>query len=157
MRRYLVVANQTLGSEELDSEIRRRMDQGECMFRLLVPMTVAGDYADNLPAATLGPMGAVPVVISRPQSDEEAGNVARQRLTRVLGELRALGAEVTGAVGDPDPLLAIQQEVDAGEFDEIVLSTLPAGISRWLGMDLPTRVERSTNLTVTTITPAEPG
>src|SRR5713226_8204653 len=58
------------------------------------------------------------------------------------GDARASGAPLT-AIGDA---LAVE------EFDEIIISTLPSGISRWLGMDLPSRAERKFKLPVTTVT-----
>lgn len=55
-----------------------------------------------------------------------------------------------GEVGDPRPLQAIDDVLLRGErFDGIVLSTLPPGISRWLRLDLPHRVEAQLGLPVT--------
>src|SRR5205085_3867791 len=68
---------------------------------------------------------------------------AERRLAEALARFRALGATVDGEIGDANPLEAIG-DVFRGEepFDEIILSTLPPGISRWLGQDLPTRVQK---------------
>jgi hypothetical protein len=52
------------------------------------------------------------------------------------------GAEVDGEIGDPDPLVAIREVLQGQQFDEILLSTLPVGLSRWLGLDLPSRARR---------------
>ena len=35
-------------------------------------------------------------------------------------------------VGDPDPLAAIQDECNFNEYDELIVSTLPLHISKWL-------------------------
>jgi len=43
---------------------------------------------------------------------------------------------VTGEVGDSEPLMAIQDALTAGDYDEIIISTLPLGISRWLRLDV---------------------
>ena len=51
----------------------------------------------------------------------------------------ASGAEVTGEVGDADPIAAIHDVLNAGNFDEIVISTLPKRLSRWLKVDLPSK------------------
>jgi hypothetical protein len=73
------------------------------------------------------------------------------RLGQLLADLRGLGAEVDGDLGDADPLKAAAELLERQHFDEIILSTLPQPISRWLGMDLPRRLHRQTGLPVTTI------
>jgi hypothetical protein len=55
---------------------------------------------------------------------------------------------VSGQVGDPDPIVATMELWDPMKFDEIVVSTLPTGSSRWLGLDLPHRLEKLTSVTV---------
>ena len=57
-------------------------------------------------------------------------------------------------VGDPDPVAAVHDAVNLHGFDEIILSTLPARVSRWLKLDLPSKVS-GTGLPVTTVTPSE--
>jgi hypothetical protein len=58
--------------------------------------------------------------------------------------LSGLGLEVQGEVGDGNPMLAIGDAIrDRGPFDEIILSTLPPGLSKWLRLDLPHRVAAS--------------
>jgi hypothetical protein len=54
-----------------------------------------------------------------------------------------------GEVGDERPLDAIRDALREGSYDGIILSTLPAGVSRWIGMDLPHRAERTFSLPVT--------
>jgi hypothetical protein len=61
---------------------------------------------------------------------------------------RAAGAEVTGTVGDPEPLMAIEDAVNLGSYDEIIISTLPLGISRWLKLDIVSKA-RALGLPVT--------
>ena len=74
---------------------------------------------------------------------------ARERLDAALDAWRAAGLEhVDGRVGDPDPVVAAMDVWDPREFDEIVVSTLPTGVSRWLGLDLPRRLEKLTGVTV---------
>ena len=53
----------------------------------------------------------------------------------------ASGTEVTGSVGDPEPLMAIHDAVNLGSYDEIIISTLPLGISRWLKLDLVSKAK----------------
>jgi hypothetical protein len=77
------------------------------------------------------------------------GEEARERLDAALGRMRAAGLEhVSGRVGDPDPIVAVMEAWDPLEFDEIVVSTLPTGSSRWLAANLPRRLEKLTSVPV---------
>lgn len=130
MRRYLVVANQTLGGEPLLAELRRCCQGGAASFHVVVPATHPKDQWT--------------------WTEGEANAVARDRLERALERFRELGTEeVTGEVGSARPVEAIGDALRDGDFDGIVLSTLPAGVSKWLNQDLPSRVERSFDLPVT--------
>jgi hypothetical protein len=129
VRRYLVVANQTLGGEHLAEKIRACLAAGAARFHIVVPATSPQDHAV--------------------WTEGEARGVAQQRLERALERFRELGGDADGEVGDESPFLAIQDAVREGEFDEIILSTLPPGLSRWLRQDLPHRVERTFELPVT--------
>ena len=66
----------------------------------------------------------------------------------------AAGAPVEGIVGDPDPVAAVQDAINLHGFDEVIISTLPARLSRWLKLDLPSKVS-GMGLPVTTVTPAD--
>ena len=77
------------------------------------------------------------------------GDGADGRLAEALEAMRAAGLEnVSGQVGDPDPIVATMELWDPMKFDEIVVSTLPTGSSRWLGLDLPHRLEKLTSVPV---------
>jgi GABA permease len=76
---------------------------------------------------------------------------ARTRLEYGLGVLRGMGATADGDVGDPNPAKAINEVLTRREFDEVALSTLPAGISRWLRLDIPHQVERKFKIPVSVI------
>jgi hypothetical protein len=119
MRSYLVVANQTLGSEHLIDRIRECLATGPCRIHVVVPATTPTDHV---------------------WTEGEVRALAQSRLDAALASFRALGAEAEGEVGDPNPLLAIEDAFREGGFDEIILSTLPLGLSRWLKADLPHRV-----------------
>ena len=127
MRRYLVVANQTLGGDHLVAALRRRLERGPCSFYVVVPASHPADHA---------------------WTDGEVLAVARERLEKALTRFRELGAEVEGEVGDPSPYIAVEDAIRTGEFDEIILSTLPPGVSRWLKKDLPHRIARMTRIPV---------
>jgi hypothetical protein len=78
-------------------------------------------------------------------SDEEAQGVLGEALPK-LGD--AADAPVTGSLGDSEPLSAIQDAVNLGDYDEIIISTLPRRLSRWLRLDLVSKT-RALGLPVT--------
>jgi hypothetical protein len=146
-RRYLVIANQTLAEAELTEAIRQRMEQGPSSFYLLVPNTGHSDLAARLSrSAPIGPAAGDAT------ADQQATEHAQHRLGQLQDDLRHLGADVDGELGAADPLQAAEALLARRQFDEIILSTLPQPISRWLGMDLPHRLQRHSGLPVTTIT-----
>lgn len=134
MAKVLVVANQTAESEELLTALRERDAQGDCEFTVLIPATPHGvAWAANMDAD-----GA---------KEEAAGH--RDAL---IGRLRNAGVDVQDAlVGDPDPLGAIQDACNRDSYDELIVSTLPHHISRWLHLDLPRKAAHATGLPVTTV------
>jgi hypothetical protein len=78
-----------------------------------------------------------------------SGQAARDRLAAALDRMRESGLDnVEGRVGDPDPVVAVMDMWDPMKFDEIVVSTLPTGSSRWMGLDLPHRLEKLTSVPV---------
>jgi hypothetical protein len=132
MRRYLIVANKTLLGEPLLAKVRECLAAGPCQFHLVVP-------ASHVP----GPAG---------WTEGRERTIAGERLQVALEHFRAVDAEVEGEVGDGRPIDAIRDAIlHAAPFDEIILSTLPPGVSRWLHQDLPHRVERTFELPTTTI------
>jgi hypothetical protein len=77
------------------------------------------------------------------------GAQASERLAAALERMRAAGLEnVDGRAGDPDPVVAVMDVWDPMKFDEVIVSTLPTGSSRWLGLDLPHRLEKLTSVPV---------
>jgi hypothetical protein len=154
VRRYLVVANQTLGGARLRQEIRDRIEAEPSSFYVLVPNTRAVDY-HGVPAA--GGMVPMPTLLtaSGPTTDEEATAEARLRLDQLLSRLHKLDVKVEGELGDPDPLAAIGNVLKRRQFDEVILSTLPHRVSRWLRTDLPRNVRRRFDLPVTVVISAE--
>lgn len=129
MKDYLVVANQTLGGVDLLEELRRRAETEPCRFHVVVPANVnPGRWT---------------------HTETEARAVAQERLEAALARFAKLGVEVDGQVGDERPIDAMRDALDHWACDEIILSTLPRGVSRWLGMDLVSRAERTFDLPVT--------
>lgn len=153
MRRYLVVANQTLQAAGLRDELRKRIGAGPCSFFVIVPDTKAAHY-DPVAAGGVLPQPGMwwwATYYARPATDEEASGQARERLNLMLAGLAALGVPVEGDLGSSDPLEAIEKVCADGRFDEIIVTTLPQHVSRWLRADLPHLAERRFGLPVTTI------
>lgn len=126
MAAYLLVAHQTAASDELLAAARDlRTEDPNALFVMLVPAT---------------PVGHLLV-----WEEGETGELARGAAEGAQARLKAHGLNVVEAlVGDPDPLHAIGDELRRRHhrYHAIVLSTLPAGVSRWLRMDVVSRVRR---------------
>ena len=146
MHRYLVVANQTLDSDDLLSLIRERMTAGPAEFWLVVPATPVRDLVSSVVMPPMPVMGGVPTI---PAPPGEAQRLAQAKLDTALKKLAGAGAIAGGEVCDPDPMRAVDAAVTSREFDEIIVSTLPARLSRWLHQDLPERLGRKFHIPVT--------
>jgi len=129
MRRYLVVSNQTLGGAALGAKIRTALEEGPSEFHIVVPATRPRDHF----AWTEGGARAI----------------AGERLEAALRWFSSIGATATGEVADEHPLYAIRDALRERQIDEIIISTLPPGMSRWLRQDLPRRAGREFGLPVT--------
>jgi len=135
-KRVLVVAHRTAATPALLDAVRERAARGPSTFTLLVPNIAHGLHR---------------VVDAEDQTQDEAQAVLALALP-LLEE--AAGGPVEGIVGDPEPLNAVADAVNVRGFDEIIISTLPARVSRWLHLDLPAKV-RGMGLPVTTVTAKE--
>lgn len=143
MRHILVVANQTLAGEQLLSTLKDRLAEGEADVHVVVPMNPAkADEALRNPLA----QSNLP-----DRSTDNAYKVAQQRLAHGLALIGELGVKVDGEVGDEDPMEAVDAAVTRRRYDEVIISTLPTGVSRWLRADLPSRVHRKHKLPVYTV------
>jgi len=132
----LVVANRTAESDELRSALRARAQQGPAAFTLLVPATPHGVA------------WAADMYSGAPEAEDH--------LQSAVEGLRGEGLEIEGKLGDPDPVAAVEDAVNFGSYDEIIVSTLPTHLSKWLKLDLPHRVERATGLPVRHVISSEP-
>jgi hypothetical protein len=115
-------------------------------FSLLVVANVTAGSDELLEALrSRAEEGACRFTLVMPASGAEA----RTRLAEALERMREGGLDnVEGRVGDPDPIVAVMDQWDPMKFDEIIVSTLPTGSSRWLGLDLPHRLEKLTSVPV---------
>lgn len=120
--RVLIVANRTAATEQLLETVRRRALAGPATFHLLVPATPRGLHRVVDPEVT--------------GRQEAAGQLA----IALPALCDAAGSEVTGHVGDADPMAAISDTLHVREIDEIIISTLPRRLSRWMHIDLPSKV-----------------
>ena len=132
MGAYLIVANQTLTSQSLAEAIEARRAKGPMRAFVVVPFTPVGGRLT--------------------WDEEESRAVAQSRLDEVLARLRALGVGAEGEVGDRDPVQAVRDALRGREVDEVIVSTLPRGISRWLGEDVPSRLTDAVSVPVTVVT-----
>jgi len=130
MSRYLVVTHQTALSPALQRKVSA-----------LVAEDPAAEFAVLVPEAPGPPL----------TWEGETVDVARQRAeaARTLLEEKAQARVVRAAVGAPEPLQAIADELRAQPgYDTLVICTLPPGVSRWLKLDLVHRAERKFGLRV---------
>ena len=123
-RRVLIVANRTAATPALLDAVRKRASEAACRFTLLVPRTFWDADTEE---------SAITLELAIPLLDEAAGS------------------HVEGLIGDADPFTAVTGALEQGDYDEIIISTLPARVSHWLHLDLPARVQRL-GLPVTVIT-----
>jgi hypothetical protein len=123
-RRVLIVANRTAATPALIEEVRSRAAQGACRFTLLVPRAFWDADTEE---------SAITLELAIPLLDEAAGS------------------HVQGLIGDTDPFVAVAGALEGADYDEVIVSTLPARLSHWLHLDLPARVRRL-GLPVTVVT-----
>jgi hypothetical protein len=120
--RVLIVANRTASTPRLIEAVRRRAEAGPCEFALLIPDV----------------------------TDRKAADWTLETAQRLLRP--AARGRIEGLVGGPDPFESVRGAVGDGNFDEIIVSTLPRRVSKWLRRDLIRRVE-GLGLPVTPIVP----
>lgn len=116
LTKLLVVANQTVDSDELHEALLARTRTGPVTVTLIAP--------------------------------QDAHSGLGHRLNAALRRLHDAGIEAEGMLGDVDPCVAAMEAWDPRLYDEIVVCTLPTGTSRWLQIDVPHRIARMTDATV---------
>jgi hypothetical protein len=135
-KRVLVVAHKTAATRPLLDAVSERAHAGPARFTLLVPNPAHGLHK---------------VVDPEDQGAAEGRGVLDEALPKLS---EAAGTPVEGLIGDADPVAAVNDAVNLHGFDEIIISTLPTHLSRWLRLDLPSKVS-GLGLPVTTVTPGD--
>jgi hypothetical protein len=136
--RVLVVAHKTAATPTLIEAVRERAARGPARFTLLVPNPAHGLHRVIDP-------------------EDQGANEGEQILELALPLLeQAAGAPVQGMVGVASALDAVQDALNLHGFDEVILSTLPARVSRWLHLDLPRKIA-ACGVPVTVVTPQGSG
>ena len=125
--RVLVVAFRTAVTPKLLGRIRERAGQGACSFTLLVP---------------------------RPYWDPDTEEAAITLELAIPALSEAAGSRVEGRIGATDPFVAVREELERESYQEVIISTLPTHLSRWLRLDLPHRVEQL-GISVAVVTPSK--
>jgi len=131
-QKILVVANRTADSPDLIEALCRRAAERPSCFALLVP--------------------AVPHGLAWAADMKAGWSEAALRAERAGERIRRSGLELEEViVGDPDPFAAVGDVLHVRDVDEIVVSTLPRMISRWLAVGLPARLRRTVDMPVTEV------
>lgn len=130
--RILVVAHRTAATPALLEAVWKRATEGPAVFTLLVPNAVHGLHR----------------VVDAEDADKSEAQLVLDLALPLMSE--SVGGEVDGIIGDANPLDAVADAINMRGFDEVIISTLPRRVSRWLHMDLPSKL-RGFGLPVTTV------
>lgn len=133
--RVLIVDHKSPVTQPLLEAVRERARRGPCRFTLLIPNPAHGLHK-----------------VVDPQ--DQSASPAQAALGDALPALQAAARDmpVEGIVGDSDPVAAVEDAINLRGFDEIIVSTHSPRVSRWLRLDLPSKVS-GMGLPVTTIDP----
>ena len=135
MANVLVVANRTAECEELQQALKERAEKGEDVkFTLVVP--AAHGFA-------------------KAAGSDEGIPEAQGHVDAAVRKLREAGLDIEARLGDPDPVAAVADAANADSYDEVIVSTLPTHLSKWLHLDLPRKAAHATGLPVTHVVGSE--
>ena len=137
MRTYVVVAHRTLVGQGLIAQVAAVGSPEEIRLHLVVPVHHPRDHA---------------------WSDGEIEATARARMEEGIEAFQSRGYEVTGEVGDANPVYAtttaLRDSVPGAHG--IIISTLPTGLSKWLHVDAVRRLRKEVNLPIIHVVAREP-
>jgi hypothetical protein len=134
--RILVVAHKTAATQPLLDAVRERARKGPTTFTLLVPKAAHGLHR----------------LVDPEDLDASEAEAVIDHAVPLLTQ--AAGSPVEAIVGSTDPTVAIQDAINLRGYDEVIISTLSPRLSRWLKLDLPSKVS-GMGLPVSTVTPAD--
>lgn len=120
--RVLVVAHRTAATPALLQAVSERAAAGPAKFTLLVPRIAYG----------------LQRIVDPEDADDTAAKEVLELALPLLEE--AAGSHVEGKIGDANPSDAIHDAMNLVGYDEIIISTMPARVSRWLHADLPRKL-----------------
>ena len=130
-RRYLVLANRMLEEPWLFDRLSE-LAKDDVHFHIVVSPT--------------------PIEPDSDRTDDRNLALSTFRLRHIVDKLHEAGIEAEGEVGTVDPVRAVTRAVEREPADEILVATLPRGVSRWLEVDLPAALHRRFAVPVTTLT-----
>ena len=119
-----MVAHRTAATPRLLDAVRRRAQVGRCKVTLLVPKPYWDPHTEE---------AELVIELALPLLEE------------------AVGHRVEAVIGNSDPVEAVRELVAAKGVNEVIVSTLPVRVSRWLNRDVPSRL-RALGLPVTVVT-----
>ena len=128
MANVLVLANETIGGENLLNAIRERHAKGDARFFVVVPQT-RPRYGNVI-------------------YTEAVRDSAQVRVDLALAFARQEGMDASGEVGDADPYNAALDAIAEHKITEAIVSTHPTTSSGWLKRDLPERIRQATGIPV---------
>ncbi|HEX8689588.1 MAG TPA: hypothetical protein VF729_05030 [Solirubrobacterales bacterium] len=129
-RRVLVVADEAVVGAELRDRLMEHLGDGTGSVFVVAPALV-----DSGLKHTLGDV-------------DDAIAPAGERLQRTLDELRGAGIEADGEVGDSDPMVAIQDEIQKFHPDQVLLVAHGAADSAFAERGLLEQAQRDLDLPV---------
>lgn len=152
VRRYLIVANETLAGDVIPGLVAERVAAGPSEFHVLVPATPSKE-TQRLRAVTGDPVSGYATVdlVGLREAHARDRERAQVRLETFIDRLSDHASVVSSEIGGADPFSAVTQVMGRSSFDEIIVSTHAPGVSRWLRLDLPSRIERAFSVPVIVI------
>ena len=134
VKRTLVVANQTVGGQELIDHLKQKAEGEARGFIVICPQSDEGEDGNGAGVSD-----------------------AHERLAHTLSELQEAGLQAVGQVSHSDPYTAVRNALQFYAPDDIVVSTFPETRSGWLRSDLIGRIQEASGKPVEHVVSDEGG